>query len=272
VIDIYEYIDYRKLLRNLYMQAKEQNPNFSYRYIAQKAGFSSAGFFANILQGKRNISAENIFKFAHLFKLKGHETEYFELLVLFDQAKNHDQKKYYFEKILTSKRSKIKVTDARQYEFYSQWYYTAVREVLDIYRFDGRDYAELAKKVSPAITPVQAKKAVDLLEAMGFIKRGDDGVYRQSDDFITTGYEAPTVAVTNYLVSTIDLAREAIDRYPRDRRSISTLTFSCSADGYHSIEERLKTFRREILEIVRADKKRDRIYHINFHVYPMSKI
>ena len=272
VIDIYEYIDYRKLLRDLYTEAKERNPNFSYRHIAQKAGFSSAGFFANILQGKRNISAENIFKFAHLFKLKRHETEYFELLVLFDQAKNHDQKKYYFEKILASKRSKITVTDARQYEFYSQWYYTAVREVLDIYRFDGRDFAELAKKVSPAITPAQAKKAVELLETMGFIKRGDDGVYRQSDDFITTGYDAPTVAVTNYLVSTIDLAREAIDRYPRDQRSISTLTFSCSAEGYKSIEERLKTFRRELLEIVRADKKRDRIYHINFHVYPMSKV
>lgn len=272
VVDIYEYIDFRKLLKNLYEERKQLNPTFSYRFIAHKVGFTSAGFFTNILQGKRNISAENIFKFAHLFKFKRHETEYFELLVLFDQAKNHEQKKYYFEKILASKRSKIKVTEARQYEFYSQWYYTAIREVLDIYRFDGRDFAELAKKVSPAITPMQAKKAVELLQAMGFIKQCDDGVFRQSDEFITTGYEAPTVAVTNFLVSTTDLAREAIDRYPRDQRSMSTLSFSCSADGFKNIEERLKTFRREIMEIVRADKNRDRVYHVNFHVYPMSKI
>jgi uncharacterized protein (TIGR02147 family) len=271
VVDIYEYIQYRKLLKDLYEERKAQNPFFSYRYIAQKVGFSSPGFFANILQGRRNISAENIFRFAQLLKLKRHETEYFELLVNFDQSKSHDQKKYYFEKILASKRSKIKVTESWQYEFYSQWYYTAVREVLDIYQFDGSDYSKLAKKISPAIIPAQAKKAVELLEKMGLIKRGEDGIYRQTDDFITTGYDAPTVAVTNFLVSTIDLAREAIDRYPREQRSISTLTFSCSGEGFKNIEDRLKTFRREILEIVRADKNRERIYHINFQVFPMSK-
>jgi uncharacterized protein (TIGR02147 family) len=270
-VDIFEYIDYRKLLKDLYEERKTANSSFSYRFIAQKAGFTSAGFFTNILQGKRNIGAENILKFASVFKLKRHEIEYFELLVQFDQAKSHDQKKYYFEKILSSKRSKIKLTEAWQYEFYRQWFYTAIREVIDIYRFDGKDYSELAKKVSPAITPLQAKKAVELLEKLGMIKQGKDGFYAQCDDLITTGYDAPTVAVTNFLVSTIDLAREAIDRYPRDKRSISTLTFSCSAEGFKSIEERLKTFRREVLEIVRDDKNRDRVYHVNFHIFPMSK-
>jgi uncharacterized protein (TIGR02147 family) len=269
MVDIYEYIDYRKLLKDLYEERKKQFPFFSYRYIARKVGFSSAGFFANVVQHKRNISSEFIFKFAQVFKLKRGETEYFELLVLFDQAKNHDQKKYYFEKILSSKKSKIKVTDALHYEFYSRWYYTAVREVLDIYKFDG-NYTELAKMVSPPITPVEARKAIELLEKMGFIKRGDKGRYQQTEEFITTGYDARAVAITNFLVSTLDLARQAIDRYPRDKRSMSTLTFSCSADGYAQIDDRLKTFRREILEIVRADKNRDRIYHVNFQVFPMS--
>jgi uncharacterized protein (TIGR02147 family) len=270
MIDIYEYIDYRKLLKDLYEDRKKQSPFFSYRYIAQKVGYSSAGFFVNVMRRKRNISSEFIFKFAQVFKLKRGETEYFELLVLFDQAKSHDQKRYYFEKILSSKKSKIKVTDAQHYEFYSRWYYTAVRELLDIYKFDG-NYDELAKRVSPPITPTEARKAIELLEKMGFIKRSERGHYQQTEEFITTGYEARAVAITNFLVSTIDLARQSIDRYPRDQRSISTLTFSCSADGYRQIDERLTTFRREILEIVRADKNRDRIYHVNFQVFPMSQ-
>jgi uncharacterized protein (TIGR02147 family) len=233
-------------------------------------GFSSAGFFTNILAGKRNISSENIFKFAQLFKLKRAETEYFELLVLFDQAKNHEQKKYYFEKILSSKRSKLKVTDKQHYEFYSKWYYTAVREVLDVYHFTG-DYAELAKKISPSITPAEAKKAVDLLLAMGFIKKGSDKVFMQTDDFISTGYEAQSLAITNFLVSMTERAREAIDRFPREERSMSTITFSVSDQGYKTISERLAIFRREVLEIAKADKNRDRIYHMNFHLFPLSK-
>jgi uncharacterized protein (TIGR02147 family) len=270
MIDIYEYIDYRKLLKDLYEDRKKQFPFFSYRYIAQKVGYSSAGFFVNVIQRKRNISSEFIFEFAQVFKLKRAETEYFEFLVLFDQAKNHDQKRYYFEKILSSKKSKIAVTDAQHYEFYSRWYYTAVRELLDIYKFDG-NYIELAKRVSPPITPAEARRAVELLEKMGFIRKSERGHYQQTEEFITTGYEAKSVAITNFLVSTLDLARQAIDRYPREQRSISTLTFSCSADGYRQIDERLKTFRREILEIVRADKNRDRIYHVNFQVFPMSQ-
>ena len=269
MIDIYEYIDYRKVLKDLYEEKKKEFPFFSYRYIARKVGFSSAGFFINVVQRKRNISSEFIFKFAQVFKLKRAETEYFELLVRFDQAKNHDQKKYYFEKILASKKSKIKVTDTQHYEFYSRWYYTAVREVLNCCKFAG-NYNELAKRVSPAITPAEAKKAVALLEKMGFIKKCDRGFYQLVDDIITTGYEAKSLAINNFLISTNELARQAIDRYPHEQRSMSTLTFSCSAEGYAQIDERLKRFRREILEIVRTDKDTDRVYHINFHVFPMS--
>jgi uncharacterized protein (TIGR02147 family) len=272
MIDIFEYIDYRKLLKDLYNERRAENKCFSYRYIAQKVGFSSAGFFANIIQGKRNISPEFIFGFARVFKLKKSETEYFELLVNFDQAKNHEQKKYYFEKILSSKKSKIKITEKQQYEFYSRWHYTAVREVLDIYKFNGEDYAELAKMVSPAITTAEAKKAIELLLGMGFIRKNKDGWFEQVDPFISTGYEAQSVAITNFLVSTIDLARQAVDRYPRDRRSMSALSFSISSEGYKAIDERLKTFRREILEIAKADKNKDRIYHVNFQIFPLSRL
>jgi uncharacterized protein (TIGR02147 family) len=269
MIDIFEYIDYRKLLKDLYEEKKKEFPFFSYRYIAQKVGFNSAGFFINIVQRKRNISSESIFKFAQVFKFKAVETEYFEMLVMFDQAKTHDQKKYYFEKILASKKSKIKVTDAQHYEFYSKWYYTAVREVLNFYEFDG-DYGLLAKKLSPAITPAEAKKAVTLLETMGFIKKNERGFYQLVDANITTGYDAKSLAINNFLISTTELARQAIDRYPREQRSMSTISFSCSADGYSQIDERLKRIRLEIAEIVRADKNIDRAYHINFHVFPLS--
>lgn len=273
MVDPFEYLNYRKLLKDLYEERKEQQSFFSYRYIAQKVGFSSAGFFTNIIQGKRNISPEYIFKFAEVFKLKKAETEYFELLVNFDQAKDHSRKRFYFEKILANKKSKIKVTDAQQYEFYSAWYYTAIRELIDIYQFKG-DYDELAKRVSPPIKATDAKKAVQLLEVAGLIKKNDDGVYEQTDTFITTGYEAKSVAITNFLMNMADLAKEAVDRYPREKRDMSTLTFTVSEEGYQTIHERLKSFRRELLEIVREDKtkkRQDRVYHINFHVFPLTR-
>ncbi|MBD3347249.1 MAG: TIGR02147 family protein [Chitinivibrionales bacterium] len=274
MIDIYTYIDFRKLLKDLYEEHKKKHPFFSYRYIAQKVGFSSAGFFTNIIQGKRNISSEYIFKFAQLFKFNKGETEYFELLVNFGQAKSHSQKKYYFEKILANKKSKITITDAQHYEFYNKWYYTAIRELIDIFPVKA-NYDELAKMVHPPIKPAEAKKAVEFLEAIDFIKRNADGYFEQTDNFISTGYEAKSVAITNFLISMIDLARFNIERLPREKRSMSTLTFSISEDGYNAIIERLKNIHREILEMVREDRshnKQDRIYHVNVQVFPLSKV
>jgi len=274
MIDIFEYIDYRRLLKDLYEQEKADKPFFSYRYIAQKVGFSSAGFFTNILQRKRNISPQMLLQFATLFKFNRTQTEYFEMLVLFDQAKNHKEKKYYFERILSSKRSKLKIVDKQHYEFYSKWYYTAVRELINVYPFTGEsddDYKELAKMLAPAISAVEAKKAIGFLESAGFIARNDRGIYAQTDPLISTGYEATSVAITNFQLAAADLAKEAIDRFERTKRSISTLTLSLSQQGYETIMERLRMFHREVLEIAKADKKVDRIYHMNFHVFPMSK-
>lgn len=272
--DPFTYINYRKLLKDLYNERKKKDSYFSYRYIAQKVGFSSAGFFTNIIQGKRNISSEFIFKFADVFQLKKSEVDYFELLVHFDQAKNHEQKKYYLEKILAHKKSKVKVTDTWQYEFYSKWYYTAIRELIDLYPFKG-DFTELAKRVSPPIKPADAKKAVELLEKMGIIHMNEHGIYEQTDNLITTGYEAYSVAISNFLMQMSDLAKEAIDLYPRDKRDISTLTLTLSEQGFATIQERLKSFRRELMEIHREDKsqkRQDRVYHINFHIFPLSKV
>ena len=45
MIEPFEYLNYRKLLKDLYDERKAVNSNFSYRFIAQKVGFASAGFF-----------------------------------------------------------------------------------------------------------------------------------------------------------------------------------------------------------------------------------
>ena len=84
--NIFEYIDYRQYLRDAYEERRKESPKFSYRFIAGKVGFSSPGFFANVLSGKKDISLKLALKFAELFKLGRKEKEYFETLVLFNKA------------------------------------------------------------------------------------------------------------------------------------------------------------------------------------------
>lgn len=271
MLNVFEYISYRQLLKNLYEAHKKKQSSFSYRYIGQKVGFKSAGFFSNILQGKRNISQNIIFKFAELFKFNKKETEYFELLVLYDQANQHNRKKYYFEKLLAMRKSKVHELTADQYMYFDKWYNVAIRELLNYFPFRG-DYQQLAKMLNPPISPIEAKKSVELLRRLGLIEEKEDHTYRVTNKTITTVPHIPLVAVHNFQIATMDLAKEAIDRISREKRSISTLTLSLSNEVYKEIEDKLAIFRREVLDLVKHDKNRiNRVYQFNFQIFPLSK-
>ena len=271
MVNVFEYINYRQLLKDLYEAHKKKKPSFSYRYIGQKVGFKSAGFFSNILQGKRNISQNTIFRFAELFKFNKKETEYFELLVLYDQANQHSRKKYYFEKLLAMRKSKVHELTADQYMYFDKWYNVAIRELLNYIPFRG-DYQQLARMLDPPISPTEARKSVELLKKLDLIEEKEDHTYQVTNKTVTTVPHIPLVAIHNFQLATMDLAKEAIDRIPRDKRSISTLTLSLSKEVYKEIEDKLAIFRREVLDLVKHDKNRiDRVYQFNFQIFPLAK-
>ncbi len=271
MINVFEYLDYRKLLKDLYENRKKKQPTFSYRFIGQKAGFKSAGFFSNILQGRRNISSNIIFKFAELFNFNKKQTEYFELLVLYDQSTEHSRKKYYFEKLLAMRKSKVHELTAEQYQYFDKWYNVAIRELLNYFPFRG-DFNQLGKMLNPPISASEARKSVNLLLKLGLIEEREDHTYRVTNKTITSYPHVPLVAIHNFQLATMDLGKEAIDRFPRDKRSVSTLTLSLSKESYKAIEEKLAIFRRDVLDLVKNDRNRvDRVYQFNFQIYPLSE-
>jgi len=269
-MSVFEYTDYRQFLRDVYSEKRAANKAFSHRFIAERVGFKSGGHFSQILSGTANISINFIEKFAEFLKMNKREASYFQNMVLFSQAKSHEDQKRYFERMISFKEAKIKTVSAEQYEYYDKWYYIAVREVLNFYPFKG-DYPELAKMLNPPITPTEAKNAIELLERLKLIKRDDTGIYRLTDALITTGYGVQSVCIDNHLVNTLQIAKEAIDRFKRDERNFSWVALSISEKGYKNIIEELRAFRRRMMSIVEQDENPDRAYLFNFQVIPVSK-
>jgi uncharacterized protein (TIGR02147 family) len=267
---IFSYTDYRKFLSDFYREKKALRKSFSYRFIASRVGFKSAGHFTQILTGKANISIILIERFAEFLDLKKRETEYFQCLVLFNQARNHEDKKRYFDKMMSFREATVRVVDAAQYEFYDKWYYTAIHELLDFYRFKG-DYKELGRQIEPAISPAEAQKSIELLAGLGFIKKDAHGYYRKTSAAITSGKSAPSLAVNSFVLNSLKLSAEAIDRFPREQRNLSWLTMSLSQKSYDEIVEELRAFRRRALDIASQDPEADRLYQFNFQVFPLSR-
>jgi uncharacterized protein (TIGR02147 family) len=271
MVNILDYIDYRRYLRDAYEERRKENPKFSYRFIAGKVGFSSPGFFANVLSGKKDISLKLALKFAELFRLGRKEKEYFETLVLFNKADGGSEKKEYLDRLLALRGARVKKVETHQWEYFEKWHHAVIRELISIKRFRG-NYRALAAMVNPPITPQEARKSVELLERLDLVRKASDGAYERTDSAISAGDAISRALIGAYQVQAMDLAKYAMDHMPSGTRNFSTLTMSVSAQTYEAMLEELRAFRRRLLEMAQDSDNVDRVYQMNFHVFPLSAL
>lgn len=274
--DIFTYTDYRKLLGDYYEEHKKNNPGFSYQIFAEKAGFPNKGFLYNVITGIKNLSKSSAVKLSQAMKLTSAEADYFDNLVSLNQAENLRERNYFFEKLNAIKNSKPGAAAVRelrkdQHEFYSKWYLSAIRSLIGMHPFSG-DYSWLAKNVYPAIKPLEAKKAVALLEKLGMIRKNEKGFYEISDTTITAGREIAQLGLLNFQQQTGELALKASAEMSRDKRHVSSLTMGISRATYEKMCVEIEAFQSKLQAMAERDAVADNVFQLNFQFFPISNI
>jgi uncharacterized protein (TIGR02147 family) len=269
-VSLFDYADYRAYLKDWYRRERENGSGISYRRLAQDVGFKSPGHFSLIVNGKANLSLKVMDRFIRYLGLTKKEAEYFQAMVLYTQARAAEEKKRFFERMLSFKQFRVRSIAAGQYEFLEKWHYLAVREVLAFHPFKG-DYAALAQRIEPSITVDEARKAIETLKRLGLITRDAQGRYLRVDTVLAAGPEAPPIAVNAFLSQSLDLAKSALDRIPKEDRVLAATTVSMSKETFEEIREETRNFRKRILEMAQRDPQPDRLYQFQFHVFPLSK-
>lgn len=268
---VFEYTNYRKFLRDLYEHEKRSQKKFSFRYFSKQAGFSSPNFLKLVIEGKRNLSIDSIARFVKAFKLSREETPFFRALVLFNQAATAEERGLWAEEILKSKLyRKLHPLHATQYEYYSKWYNVAVRELMGVKGF-REDPDWISHALSPQISVLQAREAIEALLDLGLAIRGPDGILRRTDAVVTTGDEVASSSVTQFHREMLIKATEAIDRVPAGERDISALTVSVSPERAKEIKSLIQKTRKEILAIADQDKDPERVMQICIQLFPLSR-
>lgn len=273
---IFNYHDYRKFLADYYEEKKSAGASFSYQNFSRKAGFASKSFVFNVINGRKNLSRASVVKMCEALELSRTEAAYFENLVYFNQAKNFNERNFYYEKINSIHPNTPIASSARklrkdQYEFYSNWYHVVIRSLIDLYPHLVKDYAALAKMVFPPIRTKQAQQSVALLNRLGLIEKQKDGTYKVSSKILSTGEDIASLAVQHFHLSCMELAAKALKELPKDKRNITGLTLGVSQKAYEKICEVIDSSQDKILEIAEKDTDSDRVCQINFHVFPVSR-
>lgn len=271
---IFEYLDYREFLKDYYNAKKEANPAFSLRVFSDKIGFKAKDFISRVMNGDKNLSSQSIPKVASGLRLGKHETEFFIALVKFNQAETTEERNSAFgemQAVLKVVRfaEKQHLLGHAQYMVYSHWRHLTIRSLIGMYGFDG-DYEALARRVHPRITAEEAKASVKLLEDCMLIKKGKNGKYVLTENAITTGDRTSKLALRGFHQDCLKLAADSIDRDPPSTRHISGLTLGISQEGYERIVERINAFRKEIALIAEEDENSDKVFQLQFALFPVG--
>lgn len=275
-VRVFDYTDYRKYLMDYYRDRKSGSAFFSYRFFARKAGINSVGLYKDVVEGRQSLGRGLMVKFSQALELSERESEYFANMVLFNEAASTEERRLYFRKLMASYDSKARKVDGAQYEFYSKWYYSAVRALLSYFPFTG-DFGELARRLNPPIRPAQAKKSIHVLEKLGMIACDPEGCYRPVDAVITSGpglveRNVQTLNVINFQKAMLAMAAKSYDAAPLRDLDMSTLTLSFSKETFQAVKKEIAALRAKIAGMAEKDAKPDRVYQISYNLFPLTRL
>lgn len=269
--DIYAYLDYRRYLRDWFTARKAANPRYSHRAFARKAGQSSPSLLLAVTDGKRNLTPSTTEAFVLALGLKGEDALFFGALVQLDQAETNDARNRAWERVRATRRFR----EARQLEgdaveYLSAWYYPAIRELATCGDFRP-DPDWIAARIRPRVTPQQARKALDLLLALGLVTVDAAGKMTPADASVVTPHEVAGLAAFNYHVGMIERAAEALATVSSVERHYCALTVSIPQSLVPRLKRELDAFQERILDLCDGvDDPRERVYQLNLQLFPLS--
>jgi uncharacterized protein (TIGR02147 family) len=269
---IFEYKDYREFLKDSYVFRKSKDNKFSYRYFSRLTGFKSPSALRDVIKGRTGLKESGIRRFAKALGLVADEVDFFRNLVHFNQAKTSDEKQAYAAQILKSKSyQKIHPLNEAQFQCCAYWYIIPIREIVGTRGFD-EDPEWIAKKLKPAISIEDAKRALDVLLRLGMIKRNENGILVQSESVIATADEVSSSSIIKFHKEMLRKSSHAIDRYPRDLRDISALTLRLPLNEVSKIKEMIQKFRKDLVEALNTFDGPSRIYQLNLQLFPITEL
>lgn len=267
--EIFEYTDYRLYLRDFYEYTKQSKPYYSFRFIASRVGINP-GFIFRLMSGKVHLGLKKIEIFADLINLSGRQRDYFVELVRLGRAKRNEDIQECLKRLQSIRGVQFTTIADDQLEFFGKWYHMAMRSLLSIYPFDGKNYRRLGAMLIPPLTADEARESVNLLTRLGLVHHGPDGIFKVINMFISTKEKWSSTAIHQYQKSSIELSLKSLEDLSKDMRDISTLTFTFSKKQMETLKERLQEIRQEILMLSQDSPDEDCVMQLNLQLFPAA--
>jgi uncharacterized protein (TIGR02147 family) len=273
---VFDFTDYREYLRAFYEAKRAANPLYTMSTFTRRAGFgeNSRGYLKLVIEGKRNLTPATLRRFIDALGVKGRDALYFENLVYFNQAQTAKDKEYYFERLSASAEgheSKQFEVLRSQYQFYTNWYYVAVRELVAHDEF-VEDPAWIASHLRGKVNRAEAQAALRDLAILGLVRRNaTTQKLEQCEPLVKYTGGVFNETIRKFHVQMMDRAREALVEDDFSESSASCITMCCDRDSLPALIKSIAEFRDQaILKFGARPNKSDAVIQLNFQLFQLT--
>lgn len=272
-ISVFQYSDFQVFLRDWFEQAKRSRRGTTLQAVAAKLGLKSRSHLHRILYDSHPpFSGALVPKLAEVLALSPREAEYFTALVDFHRAETLTQKNQAYRRMhaMLALRDPSPLKPDR-FAYFSDWVLPALREVAVFPQLRGNAEA-MSECFEPRLGVDQVQRGLKVLEELGMLKKNGEGKWEQADSVVDTGDDLMSLAIYNFQMETLELARKALEQLDRSNREISTLTFSIPAKSFETVRQAMRKARDEIVRtILEQGDICDQVFHLNLQCFPLTK-
>jgi len=265
---VFEYLEYRDLLKEAYEERKLSMPLYSYRMMGERLGIDGSYLF-RVLQKELHLPARCMPQAADFLALSGRSAEYFQLLAAYQREKRAKARHEILEKALALRDVVRAKVEDKELAFFRDWWVVATRCLLEV--VDGRaNPKELAARLRPKVSEQEVKEALDLLLELGLVKKGPSGRLILSQTHLTALGDEKSKAVRAFQRQVLSMAQDSIERFPKGTRDVSTLTVAIDQNAMGEIREMMRESRRQIQKRVEEVTNPDRVMQIAMAFFPLA--
>jgi uncharacterized protein (TIGR02147 family) len=261
--EIFQYVDYRKFLKDRVEYLASINPKFSTRELARRAELSSP-FISYVLRSKRNLNEEAGRRVSKAIELNEVEAEYFELIRELELIKSHDEKTEHFKKI-----EKFRVKNGfgngkdPLLSYYSDWISIAIRELMGC-EGSSTDPKKIKKALNFKSSLGGIKKSLNSLFDCGFLVKNETGEAKTPEEFLNFDGKVYQMAIREFHSQMLERAKESMTELTPENRRISGVTMPISSKSFPKIVDLMKRFDAELRKIEEEDDgEKDRVINIS---------
>lgn len=266
---VFEYLDYRRYLRDAFEERRSRDTNLTYRRLGETLGLDGSNFHKIVL-GRSHLPIRCQARVVEYLGLSGRESEYFLLLLAFARERGAKARMEILERAKLLQDVDRRTLEDRELLFYRDWWISVIRLLLEVN--GGQAVAErLAGQVAPPIRTEQAQEAMDLLVELGMVKRIGSGRWKLAEPHLTAGGAEKAKAIHAYQKQILSLATDALAKTPQAERDVSTLTVPVDDQSFAAIRDILRECRRQIQKQADSTEEPKRVMQLAMAFFPVSR-